>query len=131
MSLAHAPHWAQGTELAISAYWPMLHSMETEPIDRRLRGDPIIVAGYTLRPVARLSGRAGRAPSPASAGGVWARLIPVGVDVQAPDGRAYHVAMPDATAEQVRGLLWLTLIVTLTAWLVRLRRPRRKRGDTP
>lgn len=99
--------------------------METEPIDRLLRGDPITVAGYTLRPVARQSGRALRAPASATGGGVWARLVPVGVDVQAPDGSAYHIATPDVTAALVRRLLWLTLIVTLAAWLVRFRRSRR------
>ncbi len=105
--------------------------METEPIDRSLRGDPITIAGYTLRPVARLSGRAVRRAPPGRGGGLWARLVPVGVDVQAPDGSVYHVATPDATAMWAWRLLWLTLIVTVAVGLVRLRRPRRRSGATP
>lgn len=118
-------------KLANSRHSAMLRSMETQPIDRTLRGDPITIAGYTLRPVARLSGRAMRLPPRGSGGGLGARLVPVGVDVQAPDGSAYHVATPDATALWAQRLLWLTLIVTVAVGLVRLRRPRRRSGATP
>lgn len=74
-------------------------------IDRRLLGDPIQIDSRSVRPVARLHGRlgSGGGQTGGGAGGVL-RLEPVEVIVRAADGAESSVALPDPTAQALRGM---------------------------
>jgi hypothetical protein len=74
-------------------------------IDRRLVGNPIQIDGRIVQPVARLHGRLGSGGSQAGGGaGGMLRLEPVAVIVRQADGAESTVALPDPTAETLRGM---------------------------
>jgi hypothetical protein len=100
-------------------------------IDRRLAGEPVQVDGYSLQPVARLRGRLG-AGGNAQGGGAGGQfsLEPVEVLVRAADGVESSLALPDPTAQALRGMaggalavaaLSITLAVLARLWRRRQR----------
>lgn len=84
--------------------------MSSEPmgpkrIDRRLHGEPIRAHGYTVEPVARLTGYTGFGGSQnGGGGGGWLKLAPQEVIVRNGDGVEQRVALPDPTGSTMASL---------------------------
>jgi hypothetical protein len=97
-------------------------------IDRILVGDPMGEGGYTLRPVARLGGWAGKGEGEQGRGfGGLLRIQPLEVRVSGPDGDDYTVSVTDPTQEAVRRIALIGLLVAAVSALlilVGLLRPR-------
>lgn len=78
----------------------------TTKVDRLLDGEPIIAAGHTIRPLARLHGWTGGSSGPHGAwGGSWLCLTPVAAIVRRADGSETCVPIADARREALRGIV--------------------------
>lgn len=102
-----------------------------EPIDRELTGEPVVVQGGTLLPVARLQGKVWRGPAEQPAGGNvsfeagYVRLAPLRAVFTETGGQEQTIAITDPTGEALRGIgsgaasiagLCLALIVVARLW---------------
>jgi uncharacterized spore protein YtfJ len=98
---------------------------ETRPtptrIDRRVVGDPIEIGDRTVQPVARVRGRvgAGSGPSGGAAGGML-RVEPVEVLVREADGAESALALPNPTAQAVRGMAGVAAAVAVVSVAVNI-----------
>jgi hypothetical protein len=104
---------------------------EKEParrIDQVLVGDPIAAGGRTLLPIARAGGWYGGGGNEQGRGaGALLRVRPVEVRVTDPGGDEYAIPITDPTADAVRQIALIGLVVTavsLLLMLVGLLRPR-------
>ncbi len=102
-----------------------------ERIDRELTGEPVVVQGGTLVPVARLQGKVWRGPAEQPAGGNvhfeagYVHLTPMRAVVTDVSGQEQTVAITDPTGEALRGIrsaaagiagVCLALIVAARLW---------------
>ena len=81
-------------------------------IDRELTGELIQAGAYTLRPVAHLHARF-EAPERESSDVAWgyARLKPVALIVDGPDGATRRIAITNPDDQTARGFLWAGLLI--------------------
>jgi len=81
-------------------------------IEWELIGEPILVGGRAVQPVARLSGWAGGKMSEQGGGaGAWVRVRPVEVVVREVDGTESRVPIVDAGEAAMRGMAMQGLAV--------------------
>lgn len=77
----------------------------TTNVDRTLTGEAIQVGGYSVQPVARLTGRtAGAANESGGGGGAWLRLTPKEVHVSRAGGAETVVAIADPQRAALHGM---------------------------
>jgi len=90
---------------------PATTAKATSPsLTRRMVGVPLTIRGYTIQPIAQLTGRqGGRADATAGGGGAWLRLRPVAIAVRAPDQPSYTLTITDPTTRQLRALVSVAL----------------------
>ncbi len=75
----------------------------TVALDRTLTGQPSTHQGYSLVPIARLTGWEWGAPGQGGVG-AFVRLTPAEVRVTAPDGTESTVALTNTEGQAVRGM---------------------------
>ncbi len=81
-------------------------------IDQELVGQPLVVGGRTIQPIARLSGWAGgNLGKQGGGGGGWVCVRPVEVVVREADGAESRVHIADAGQAAVRGVVVPALAV--------------------
>lgn len=97
-------------------------------IDRVVVGDPIAAGGRTLLPVARAGGWHGGGGNEQGKGaGALLRVQPVEVRVTEPGGEEYVIPITDPTADAMRQMAAIGLVVaavSILLMLVGLLRPR-------
>jgi uncharacterized spore protein YtfJ len=98
-------------------------------IDRRLTGSPVQVDGYSVQPVARLSGRCGVGGNEQGNGaGCHLNVEPVEVVVRTEDGVESTLALADPVAQALRAMAGIAIAVaTVSIGLAVLARLLRRR----
>lgn len=89
------------------------------PLDRNLTGQPIAAQGFTLTPVARLTGWEWGAPGRGGLG-VLARLNPTEVRVAAPDGAESTLSLVNSDFQSVRGMFAGAAAIAVVCSLIML-----------
>lgn len=88
-------------------------------IDKLLTGKPIQVDGYTVQPVAHLTGFTGFGGGEnGGGGGGWLTLRPHEVIVHSGGSDDQHVALLDPTKVAVRTMMMVAMAVAAVSWLL-------------